>query len=411
MATIGQIRERVNQIKPNSYDVARWIGELDARIALDVMLMDISECEQFAYHRKPRAEQETIEPLLKFPHDECYDLWLFAKIDSSDGETELYQNDMNMFNAMFGAYEEWFVSTYDPANNGTGQIRYYITAYSLAVQQGFQGDMNAWLASLRGLTGKSAYEYAVEGGYTGSEEAYKTYMATLVETDTSFTKPGAAADAAAVGAWKGQLEQQLGQNLKSITDTIDGLGKTVGMVSETAESAKQLGEQALPKSGGTMAGQLSMGGFKITDLGAPEGAGDGVGKGYLEDYVNQKTAVAGLFSPVVYAEGTSFTISRNESGKTLIRNSATDCTFHLSRNESRGIPIGTEIAISELNWGGGVTYLHTWDGLKTCMAGEPIRANAKYRLVEQNALIGLKKIGEDQDSDYWLITGPVEVVE
>lgn len=304
MATIGQIRERVNQIKPNSYDVARWIGELDARIALDVMLMDISECEQFAYHRKPRAEQETIEPLLKFPHDECYDLWLFAKIDSSDGETELYQNDMNMFNAMFGAYEEWFVSTYDPANNGTGQIRYYITAYSLAVQQGFQGDMNAWLASLRGLTGKSAYEYAVEGGYTGSEEAYKTYMATLVETDTSFTKAGAAADAAAVGAWKGQLEQQLGKNLKSITDTIDGLGKTVGMVSETAESAKQLGERALPKSGGTMAGQLSMGGHRLTELAAPEGAGDGVNKGYVEDYVNGKRKT---FQAVILASGWSAT--------------------------------------------------------------------------------------------------------
>ena len=163
-------------------------------------------------------------------------------------------------------------------------------------------------------------------------------------------------------------------------------------------------------TGGTMAGQLSMGGHRLTGLAAPEGAGDGVGKGYLEDYVNQKTAAAGLFSPVVYAEGTSFTISRNESGKTLIRNSATDCTFHLSWNESRGIPIGTEIAISELNWGGGVTYLHTWDGLKTCMAGEPIRINAKYRLGEQNALIGLKKIGEDQDSDYWLVCGPVEVV-
>lgn len=168
---------------------------------------------------------------------------------------------------------------------------------------------------------------------------------------------------------------------------------------------------ALLKSGGTMAGQLSLGGFKITDLGAPEGAGDGVGKGYLEDYVNQKTAAAGLFSPVVYSEGTSFTISRNESGKTLIRNSATDCTFHLGRNESRGIPIGTEIAISELNWGGGTVYLHTWDGVKTCMAGEYIHTNAKYHLAERNALIGLKKIGEDQDSDYWLITGPVEVVE
>lgn len=259
-------------------------------------------------------------------------------------------------------------------------------------------------------------------------------VTSLARIDPTLCKAGQAADAKATGDYLrllsagGGISKEIAAHIESRDNphsvTAHQLG--LGQVSNTADADKPVSrpqqaaldaaiqgakEAALLKSGGTMAGQLSMGGFKITDLGAPEGAGDGVGKGYLEDYVNQKTAAAGLFSPVVYAEGTSFTISRNESGKTLIRNSATDCTFYLSRNESRGIPIGTEIAISELNWGGGVAYLHTVDGLKTCMAGEPIRINAKYRLGEQNALIGLKKIGEDQDSDYWLVCGPVEVVE
>ena len=407
MATIGQIRERVNQIKPNRYDIARWIGELDARIALDVMLMDISECEQFAYHRKPLAEQETIEPLLKFPHDECYDLWLFAKIDSSDGETELYQNDMNMFNAMFGAYEEWFVSTYDPANNGTGQIRYYITAYSLAVQQGFQGDINAWLASLRGLTGKSAYEYAVEGGYTGSEEAYKTYMATLVETDTSFTKAGAAADAAAVGNWKGQLEQQLGKNFNSITGRIDVLGKTVGTVSETAESAKHLGEQALPKSGGTMAGELSLGGHRLTNLGAPEGAGDGVNKGHLENYVNQKTAAGVRFSPVSENQG-SRALGAGEGGMTLKCPWETNVTYTLSKADNDSIPLGAEIAFFRYGRDAGKTIHVTFSGdLGFYLPGESDPyINKGFRVAEFFGLAAMKKVSADR----WLVCGPVEVM-
>lgn len=258
-------------------------------------------------------------------------------------------------------------------------------------------------------------------------------VTSLPQVDPTLCKAGQAADAKATGDYLrllsagGGISREIAAHIESRDNphSVTAAQLGLGQVSNTADADKpvsrpqqaaiadacdQVKTAALLKSGGTMAGQLSMGGFKITDLGAPEGAGDGVNKSYLEQVVREKTAAAGLFSPVVYAEGTSFTISRNESGKTLIRNSATDCTFHLSRNESRGIPIGTEIAISELNWGGGVTYLHTWDGLKTCMAGEPIRINAKYRLGEQNALIGLKKIGEDQDSDYWLVCGPVEVV-
>lgn len=240
MATIQDIENRVKSIKPCEYDFTRWIAELDARIALDVMLMDISQCQELAYHRLPEEQQREAVPLLQFPHDELYDLWLYAKIDAADGEPELYQNDMAMFNAYFSEYAEWFVSTYDPAQNGSQTIRYYITAYALAVQQGFSGDLDSWLASLRGPTGKSAYEYAVEGGYTGTEEDYKTFMKSQVETDTTFTKGGIAADAAAVGMWKEEVEQASQE-----------LEQAVGTAQETADNA-------LPKAGGTMTGELTM---------------------------------------------------------------------------------------------------------------------------------------------------------
>ena len=283
MATIYEIQTRVSRIKPNNYEgtfFARWVAELDARIALDVMLMDISECEQLAYHRQENFAD--IVPMLQFPHDELYDLWLYAKIDAADGETELYQNDMAMFNAYFAEYAEWFVSTYDPAQNGTSAISYYITAYSLAVQQGFSGDLDSWLASLRGPTGKSAYEYAVEGGYTGTEEDYKTYLQTMVETDTTFTKGGFPADAAAVGRWKKELEVQLEKQTKEM--------------GEAVETAQKTADDALPKAGGTMAGGIDMGGNGLSNVADPAQDTDTVNlrtvKSREPDYVNTEISAS-----------------------------------------------------------------------------------------------------------------------
>ena len=49
------------------------------------------------------------------------------------------------------------------------------SAYDLAVEKGYTGTLEEWLASLvgaRGDEGKSAYEIAVENGYVGSEEEW-----------------------------------------------------------------------------------------------------------------------------------------------------------------------------------------------------------------------------------------------
>lgn len=62
------------------------------------------------------------------------------------------------------------------------------SAYELAVENGYQGTVEEWLASLvgngsigqAGANGKSAYEIAVENGYTGTEEEW---LASLVGKD------------------------------------------------------------------------------------------------------------------------------------------------------------------------------------------------------------------------------------
>ena len=47
-----------------------------------------------------------------------------------------------------------------------------MSAYQVAVNNGFEGSETKWLESLRGPAGKSAYEIAVEHGFEGTEEEW-----------------------------------------------------------------------------------------------------------------------------------------------------------------------------------------------------------------------------------------------
>lgn len=61
-----------------------------------------------------------------------------------------------------------------------------------------------------GADGKSAYQYAVEGGYTGTEEAFAAKMAAEIPAvDDTLTQVGQAADAAAVGEQLSNLSEEI----------------------------------------------------------------------------------------------------------------------------------------------------------------------------------------------------------
>lgn len=48
----------------------------------------------------------------------------------------------------------------------------YVSAYSIAVQNGFEGTEKEWLESLKGKDGKSAYQIAVDQGFEGTEDEW-----------------------------------------------------------------------------------------------------------------------------------------------------------------------------------------------------------------------------------------------
>ena len=71
-------------------------------------------------------------------------------------------------------------------------------------------DADGTVHEIYALQGKSAYQYAVEGGYTGTETEFAAKMAAEIPTvDSTLTKSGQAADAAAVGDRLSALSEEI----------------------------------------------------------------------------------------------------------------------------------------------------------------------------------------------------------
>lgn len=120
MAVIRDVIARVDVNKPNAFDTEqklRWLAELDGKIAADVMLQSIPDIQQYNYSYPDAMDWEL---LVRFPHDNIYDLWLAAQIDLANGETDKYMNSMEAYNASYNHFVCWFCSVYDPAQ---GYIR------------------------------------------------------------------------------------------------------------------------------------------------------------------------------------------------------------------------------------------------------------------------------------------------
>lgn len=111
-----------DDIRPNALLPAtklRWLSELDGKIAVDVMLLDIVEAQNFNYG----ADDAESELLARFPHDNIYTLYLVAQIDFANGELSRYQDDKELFNAAWGEYVRWFARTYEPAQKKGAKCR------------------------------------------------------------------------------------------------------------------------------------------------------------------------------------------------------------------------------------------------------------------------------------------------
>lgn len=115
MSTYREIIERVDEARPNSFSEnlkLKWLQELNGKIAADVFLLGIEEIRAME-GKYPEGMKH--EPLVSFPHEDIYELWLRAKIDFANDEMDRYQNTMALYNEAYTNFVSWFVSNYEPA--------------------------------------------------------------------------------------------------------------------------------------------------------------------------------------------------------------------------------------------------------------------------------------------------------
>lgn len=146
--TISQLIAYADAVKPNAFDAATkiiWINEVEGMVQTDVMLI---AADDIATHTDVDDEL-----LVSTPHDKLYRTYLCAMIDFANGEYEKYNNSMRLFNAQYAEFSEWCIRTYRPADEAAEFLGYYISAYGIAVKNGFTGTEAEWLASLKGTDG------------------------------------------------------------------------------------------------------------------------------------------------------------------------------------------------------------------------------------------------------------------
>ena len=105
--------ERANALRPNTIEdeqKAAWIYELEGKLAE-------------TRRAPPPSRLWPDDQTLAFPPpcDNVYELYLCAMIDYANEETELYQNDIAVFNAAYSEAIAWWRRRHPPGPPGLRQ--------------------------------------------------------------------------------------------------------------------------------------------------------------------------------------------------------------------------------------------------------------------------------------------------
>lgn len=147
--------------------MCRWLSELDGQLSLTLYKTDA-----IINYQMPGENEESPVLLVPYPWDGMYIHYLEAMCYYTTGDFGRYQNSMAMFNLGEKRFREWCIRMHYPALGDTlkemaegttavvdptsalSNIKYYLSAYAIAVKHGYKGSEEQWLESLVGPQGE-----------------------------------------------------------------------------------------------------------------------------------------------------------------------------------------------------------------------------------------------------------------
>lgn len=206
--TIGKVIRLADALKPNAIgreQKYQYINEIEGLVQSEVMLL-VSD-DIVTYDCDATGADDTVL-LVKPPHDKLYIAYLVAMIDYANGEYNKYANTIEQFNTYYAEYHRWYFKHFHPADGECVERGYYLSAYTLAVLHGFEGDEDAFVASMVGKSPEMRYTAdgkKLEWKYTDEgDDAWRE----LIDLNTVTTARDEAVSAAVTAEEKAAIAQQ-----------------------------------------------------------------------------------------------------------------------------------------------------------------------------------------------------------
>lgn len=158
--TIRNVLDYVDELYENVFSEnikLRWLNQLEAEIQTEVLLLDAEGIVQYT------SEDLAATMIAPPPFDKIYEDYLIWRIALAQGEAERANNQQAVYEESYLAYVRFVCETINPGDGQAEQLRYYLSAYQIAVKNGFTGTELEWLESLTGADGQPGAGLNIKG--------------------------------------------------------------------------------------------------------------------------------------------------------------------------------------------------------------------------------------------------------
>lgn len=121
--TLIEAISKIDNLKHNTYtheDKVGWISRLDGMVRREIM--DTHEGSEGGFQGYDTDSDVETVLLVPAPYDEVYLRWLEAQIDYANGEYGRFNNSLEMFQAAYQSYSNFYNRTHMPKGVG---IRFF----------------------------------------------------------------------------------------------------------------------------------------------------------------------------------------------------------------------------------------------------------------------------------------------